>query len=67
MNNDDVVTNDSLDNKLRTLKQSLEEKLDWIIGEYKKHDEDHTLISGKLSELEERMDTVEKINNVVVQ
>lgn len=64
---DDVVTNDSLDNKLRSLKQSLEEKLDWIIGEYKKHDEDHTIIGGKLSELEERMEIVEQKNQAAVK
>jgi predicted nucleic acid-binding Zn-ribbon protein len=38
----------------------LMEKFDWMIGEYKKHDEELKLTSGKLSDHEDRPETVEK-------
>ena len=37
----------------------LDEKLDWLIGKYKSHDEEHTLINGKLSEHSVRLEIAE--------
>lgn len=42
---DSLVTKEYLDIKLQALKQGLDEKLDLIIGEYKNHEEEHTLIT----------------------
>lgn len=50
----------TLDAKLKELKQSLEEKLDWLIGKYKSHDEEHTLMSGQLSEHSDRLEIIEQ-------
>ena len=37
----------------------LNEKLDWLIGAYKKFDEEHTLLSNKVSSIEDRLNTTE--------
>lgn len=38
---------------------TVDEKLDWLIGKYKSHDEEHTLISGSLSDHSDRLEVVE--------
>lgn len=55
---DSLVTKEYLDKKLQVLKQGLDEKLDLIIGEYKNHEEEHTLINGRLSEHSDQIDTI---------
>jgi hypothetical protein len=43
----------------------LEEKLDWLIGKYKGHDDEHTLVNGKLSEHSDRLEVVEEKLGIV--
>lgn len=38
----------------------IDEKLDWLIGKYKNHDEEHTLLNGKVSEHSDRLEIVEE-------
>jgi hypothetical protein len=45
----------------------LDEKLDWLIGAYKKFDEEQILLSNKLSDQDERLEKLEKKSRVVVQ
>ena len=52
--------NQSFDTKLSELKQSLEGRLDWLIGKYKGHEEEHTLISGRIAEDTERIEVLEQ-------
>lgn len=55
-----IVTKNYLDTKLKELKQALDEKLDWLIGEYRKHAEEHILLSNKVSEHSDRLEVVEE-------
>lgn len=45
----------------------LDEKLDWLIGAYKKFDEEQILLSNKATNLDERIEILEKNSRVVVQ
>ncbi|MEK7587920.1 MAG: hypothetical protein AAB457_03825 [Patescibacteria group bacterium] len=46
--------------------QRLEEKLDWLIGRYRAHDEEHTLLNGKASDHSDRLEIlVEKLGIVI--
>lgn len=45
----------------------LDEKLDWLIGAYKKFDEEQTLLSNKVSDLDERTEILEKNSRIGVQ
>ena len=45
----------------------LDGKLDWLIGEYKKLDEEHTLLSGRIADHGERIEELEKKQRVAVQ
>jgi len=38
----------------------LNDKLDWLIGAYKKFDEEHTLLSNKTSDHDDRLEKIEK-------
>ncbi|MCJ7826363.1 hypothetical protein MUP56_01960 [Patescibacteria group bacterium] len=38
----------------------LNDKLDWLIGAYKKFDEEHTLLNSRISNHEDRIEKVEK-------
>lgn len=40
--------------------QSLDEKLDWLIGAYKKFDEEHTLLGARVSDHSDRLEVIEK-------
>ena len=44
----------------------LDEKLDWLMGKYKDLDEEHILITGRLSENTDRLETVEQRLGIVV-
>ena len=52
---------------LKSELHSLDGKLDWLITQYKKLDEEHTLLSGRSADLDERVEKLEKVNRVVVQ
>lgn len=62
----------SVDEKLRmlseridTMRSDLMEKLDWLVGAFKKFDEEHTLLSGRLSDHEDRLvETEEQLANI---
>lgn len=47
--------------------QSTNQKLDWLIGEYKKFDEEHILLGGRVSNHDERIDELEKKTGIRVQ
>ena len=53
---DKSVTKTYFDNKL----DKIMEKLDWLIGAYKKSDEEQTLLSGRVSDHDERIEVIEK-------
>ncbi len=47
--------------------QSTNQKLDWLIGEYKKFDEEHILLVGRVSHHDDRIDKLEKKVGISVQ
>ncbi len=47
--------------------ESVHEKLDWLVGAYRKFDEEYALIVNKLSNVDERVDDLEKQKVSVVQ
>ena len=51
---------------LRSELVKLDEKLDWLMGKYKDLDEEHILITGRLSENTDRLEIVEQRLGVVV-
>ena len=51
---------------LRSELGKLDEKLDWLMGKYKDLDEEHILITGRLSENTDRLEIVEQRLGVVV-
>jgi len=59
------VTREYFDEKFGQVEKKLKkldwilEKLDWLIGKHRDHEEEHTLISGKLSEHSDRLEKVE--------
>lgn len=66
--NDVFATKDDLSNfPTKDDLRKLDSKLDWLITAYKKFDEEHTLLSNKSSENEDRLDIIEKRLNIVVQ
>lgn len=46
--------------------QTVDEKLDWLIGKYQSHDEEHILINGKLSDHSDRLETIEERMGIAV-
>lgn len=52
---------------LKTELHSLDEKLDWLIGAYKKFDKEQTLLGSKVSDMDERIEVLEKNGPAVVQ
>lgn len=51
-----LVTKKYFDQKI----QDILEKLDWLIGKYNTHDEEHTLINGQLSDHSDRLEVIEQ-------
>ncbi len=47
--------------------ESVHEKLDWLVGAYRKFDEEYTLIVNKVSSLNEKIEDLEKKSTSVVQ
>ena len=52
---------------LKSELHSLDGKLDWLIGQYKKLDEEHTLITARVGDQEERIEDLEKRSTLAVQ
>lgn len=50
---------DTVDTKLDKL-DKLSEQMDWLIGKYRDHDEEHILLNGKVSDHSDRIDVVEQ-------
>lgn len=38
----------------------ISEQLDWLIGKYKAHDEEHTLLNGRVSDHSDRLEVIEE-------
>lgn len=51
---------------LRSELHKLDEKLDWLMGKYKDLDEEHILITGRLSENTDRLETIEQRLGIAV-
>lgn len=58
----DIVTKEDL----RVSGSKLDEKLDWLIGAYKKFDQEYTLISDKVSEHTDKIEHIEHRLGIVV-
>lgn len=52
----DEVTGE-INTKLDKLNK-MSDQLDWIVGKYKGHDEEHTLLNHRLSEHSDNLDTI---------
>lgn len=52
---------------LKSELHSLDSKLDWLITQYKKLDEEHTLLSDRAADLDDRIEKLEKVSRVAVQ
>lgn len=53
------VTTDYFDKVLKEKFDKVMEKLDWLIGKYRSHEEEHILLNNKVSE---HSDNLEEIN-----
>lgn len=49
-----------LQEDIRTGLNPLNEKLDWIIGKYQSHDEEHILLNGKVSEHSDDIEVIKQ-------
>lgn len=49
-----------LKQQLKDLGERLTEKLDWLIGAFRKFDTEQTLLSGRVSDHEDRIEILEK-------
>lgn len=62
----DIVTKQYFDEVIENIQKKLSkldklsEQMDWLIGTYKGHDEEHTLINGRLSENSDRLEIIEE-------
>lgn len=45
---------------IRKKLQDVDEKLDWLIGEYKKFEEEHTLLGSRVASLSDRLEIAEQ-------
>lgn len=50
--------------KLKKL-DKMGEQLDWLVGKYQAHDEEHTLLNGKVSDHSDRLEVIEEKLTVV--
>ena len=60
-----VDTMNRIEKKLEKLDWIME-KLDWLMGKYKGHDEEHILVTGRLSDHSDRIETIEQRLGIVV-
>lgn len=49
-----------LEEKLAKKYDNIMVKMDWLIGEYKKHDEEHVLLNNRLSNHNDRLEKIEE-------
>ncbi len=66
----DLTLEEKFDKKLKPLHDEFDQlfkKLDWFTGRYEKLEKEQILQSEKVSELEERVETVEQKVGIVVQ
>lgn len=49
-NSNDYVTREHFDQVIKEKFDKVMEKLDWLIGKYTAHDQEHILLNGKVSE-----------------
>ncbi len=43
----------------------MSKQLDWLIGKYQTHDEEHTLLNGRVSDHSDRLEVVEEKLGIV--
>lgn len=63
------VTKERFDDTMKRIDTKLDwimEKLDWLVGKYKGHDEEHILITGRLSDHSDRLETIEERMGITV-
>lgn len=41
------------------------EQLDWLVGKYRNHEEEHTLLNGKVAEHSDRIEVIEEKIGIV--
>ena len=66
----DYVTTSYLDEKIAQLNKRFDDlfqKLDWFAGKYSKVDQTQEMQAKNLADLDERVETLEKQNRLVVQ
>ncbi len=56
----DFVTKDHFDKVIREKFDAVMEKLDWLIGKYRAHDEEHTLLNGQVSDHSDRLEKLKE-------
>lgn len=54
------VTQEHFDEVIKEKFDQVMEKLDWLIGKYKAHDEEHTLLNGRVSDHSDRLEIIEE-------
>lgn len=66
------VTEERFDDTMNRIEKKLEtldwikEKLDWLVGKYKGHDEEHILVTSRLSDHSDRLETIEQRTGIMV-
>lgn len=51
---------DELETRLGKKIDKLQEGMDWLIGKYRAHDEEHVLLNGRVSDHSDRIDVIER-------
>jgi hypothetical protein len=66
------VTTEHFDEVIGTVQEKLtkldklSDQMDWLIGKYKSHDEEHTLLNGQVSEHSDRLETIEEKLHITI-
>lgn len=66
------VSEERFDDTMNRIEKKLEkldwiaEKVDWLVGKYKGHDEEHILVTGRLSENTDRLEIIEQRMGITV-
>lgn len=58
----DYITKSYFDEVIKKLDKKFDlvmQKLDWLVGKYKAHDEEHTLLNGQVSDHSDRIEVIE--------
>ena len=59
-NHNNYVTKEHFDQVIKEKFDKVMEKLDWLIGKYKGHDEEHTILNGRVSDHSDRIEVIEE-------